>query len=104
MGNHRLPGPAGKRQRLLQKILNESTTPHQRSDWRQTEYQRPRFSCCHFGSEQSFFRIAAEAVGSEGGGGVELEHAARATISAARIPSLTSVPLFLFATDARDSR
>ena len=50
---------------------------HQRSGWRQTEYQRPRFSSRHFGSEQSFLRIAAEAVGSEGGGGVELEHAAK---------------------------
>jgi hypothetical protein len=39
-------------------------------------------------------RIAAEAVGSEGGGGVELEHAARAIISAPVIAGLTSLPPF----------
>jgi hypothetical protein len=36
--------------------------------------------------------IAADAVGSEGGGGVELEHAAKPIIRRARIPVLTSKP------------
>jgi hypothetical protein len=40
------------------------------------------------GSEQSFLRIVAEAVGSDGGGGVESEHAAKAPITTARIPDL----------------
>jgi hypothetical protein len=39
-------------------------------------------------------RIAAEAVGSEAGGGVELEHAAIAIISAPRIAGFTSLPPF----------
>jgi hypothetical protein len=34
--------------------------------------------------------MAAEAVGSEGGAGVELEHAARAKTASARIAGLTS--------------
>jgi hypothetical protein len=34
--------------------------------------------------------IAAEAVGSDGGAGAELEHADKATITIARIPGLTS--------------
>src|SRR5690348_9618843 len=78
--------------------------PHQRNDWRQTEYQRPRFSSCHFGSEQSFFRIAAEAVGSEGGAGVELEHAVRTTIRETKRPGFTSVPPFRSRPTCENSR
>jgi len=39
---------------------------------------------------QSFLRSAAEAVGSEGGGEIELEEHAAATIARARIPDLTN--------------
>jgi hypothetical protein len=45
-------------------------------------------------------RIAAEAVGSEGGGGVALEQAARAIISAPIIAGLTSLPPFSLQTTA----
>src|SRR6516162_3067440 len=65
--------------------------PHHRSGWRQTEYQRPRFSSCHLGSEQSFLTIAAEACGSAGGGGVALEHAANATVTIAMISTRNKV-------------
>src|SRR6516162_11226169 len=78
---------------MLQKALDEMghLDTHQRSGWRQTEYQRPRFSSRQCGSEQSFLRIAADAVGSEGGGGVAgPEHAANAPIASARIPGLTN--------------
>lgn len=79
---------------MFQKVLNYMRI-HQRSDGRQTEYQRPRFSSRQCGSEQSFLRIAASAVGSEGGGCAELEHAARATIAMAKIAGLTSAPPWL---------
>src|ERR1700746_2588961 len=67
---------------------------HHRSGWRETEYQRPRFSSCHLGSEQSFLTIAAEACGSAGGGGVALEHAANATATIAMIPTRNSASPF----------
>ena len=76
---------------MFQKILNRALIYH-RNDGRQTEYQRPRFSSRQCGSEQSFLRVAASALGSEGGGGAELEHAARAMTTAAIIPGLTSAP------------
>ena len=64
---------------------------YQRSGWRQTEYQRPKFSSRQCGSAQFFLRIAASAVGSEGGGGTDgPEHAARATIMTAIMPGLTN--------------
>ena len=66
-----------------------SAGDHQRIGWRQTEYQRPRFSSFHFGSSQSFLRSAADACGSEGGTGVLEEHPATA-ISSARIADLIS--------------
>jgi hypothetical protein len=48
------------------------------------------------GSEQSFLRIVAEAVGSDCGGGVvESEHAAKAPITTARIPDLIQRVSFL---------
>src|SRR6516164_1788980 len=82
---------------MLQKALDEMghLDTHQRSGWRQTEYQRPRFSSRQCGSEQSFLRVSASAVGSEGGGVAdESEHAAKAAIMTAIIPGLTSAPPF----------
>src|SRR5215469_5928781 len=78
---------------MLQKDLNHSRhlDLHQRRGWRQTEYQRPRFSSRQCGSEQSFLRVSASAVGSEGGGVAdESEHAAKMTIMTAMIPGLTA--------------
>src|SRR5215472_12019066 len=86
---------------MLQEVLNVSSV-HQRRGWRQTEYQRPRFSSRQCGSEQSFLRIAASAVGSEGGGVAdEPEHAARAMRMMATIPGLTSAPPFIRPPDSR---
>ena len=99
-----IAGSCRQTARSVSRNFKRSRHAHQRSGWRQTEYQRPRFSCCHFGSEQSFFRIAAEAVGSEGGGGVELEHAARATIRETKSPGPTNVPRFCFPAGAGESR
>src|SRR6516164_3155094 len=78
---------------MLQKALDEMghLDTHQRSGWRQTEYQRPRFSSRQCGSEQSFLRVSASAVGSEGGGVAdESEHAAKTAIMTAIIPGLTA--------------
>ena|SRR5215472_3622292 len=88
---------------MLQEILNVSSV-HHRKGWRQTEYQRPRFSSRQCGSEQSFLRVSASAVGSEGGGVAdESEHAAKMTIMTAMIPGLTAPP-FTSPLDSRRQR
>src|SRR5215472_14731294 len=77
---------------MLQEVLGRKRLGlYQRKGWRQTEYQSPKFSSRQCGSEQSFLRVSASAVGSEGGGVAdESEHAAKTTIMTAIIPGLTA--------------
>src|SRR5262249_9197467 len=86
-----MQGAGGFGQEVLQDVLGALLAArmrnHQLRGCRQTESHSPRFSSFHFESAQSRFRIAADAVGSEGGTGVvSEEHAATTTVSA-RIPN-----------------
>lgn len=85
---------------MLQEVLSSvpllaAEANHQRNGWRQTEYQRPKFSSFHFGSSQSFLRSAADACGSECGTGTVLDEHAATTVASARIPDLIGTSLML---------
>ena len=62
---------------------------YQRSEGRQTEYQRPGFWSRQCGSAQFFSTIAADSVLPAGATGVELEHPLRKAATRAAIANLT---------------